>query len=115
MYEKSTFFFTLIKITYLRCYGISIISASLFPGPEKHVKAQLVYTCLRQFSVGLTVSRKYGDLLSSSDGVHDVDGRDTGLDHLLRVDTGPWVNRLTLDGDSVFNPFAIQINKTREK
>lgn len=30
-------------------------------------------------------SREDGDLLPSGDAVHAIDGRDAGLDHLLRV------------------------------
>jgi hypothetical protein len=44
----------------------------------------------------LTVGREDGDLLATSNGVHDVDGGDASLNHLLRVDTRPRVDGLTL-------------------
>ena len=43
-----------------------------------------------------SVSREDGDLLTSGNGVHDVDGGDPGLDHLLRVDPRVGIDRLTL-------------------
>lgn len=47
------------------------------------------------FIVRETGSREDGDLLSSGDTVHGVDGGDAGLDHFLRVDPRPGVNGLT--------------------
>ena len=43
-----------------------------------------------------TGSGEKWDFLASGDGVHDIDGRDSGLDHLLRVDSLIRVNGLTL-------------------
>ena len=44
----------------------------------------------------LTVGGEDRDLLATSNGVHDVNGGDAGLDHLLRIDPGPGVDRLAL-------------------
>ena len=46
--------------------------------------------------VGETSSGEERDLLSSGDGVHDIDGRDTRLDHFLGVHSLIGVNRLAL-------------------
>jgi len=43
-----------------------------------------------------TICREEGDLLSSSDGVHDINSGDTGLDHFLGVVSLIRVNRLSL-------------------
>jgi hypothetical protein len=43
-----------------------------------------------------TGSRENRNLLTTSDRVHRIDGRDTGLNHLLRVDT-----RVRVDGRAV--------------
>ena len=43
-----------------------------------------------------TVGREDGDLLASSNRVHDVNGRDTGLNHFLGIDSRVRVNGLTL-------------------
>ena len=48
------------------------------------------YIIVRETSGG-----ENGDLLSSGDAVHGVNGRDTSLDHFFRVDTGPRVDGLT--------------------
>lgn len=42
-------------------------------------------------------SREDGNLLPSGNAVHAVDGRDTGLNHLLGVDTALRINGLTCD------------------
>lgn len=47
------------------------------------------------FIVRETSSREDGDLLSSGDTVHGVNGGDACLDHFLRVDPRPGVNGLT--------------------
>mmetsp|Transcript_9925 Transcript_9925/g.23506 ORF Transcript_9925/g.23506 Transcript_9925/m.23506 type:complete len:392 (-) Transcript_9925:217-1392(-) len=47
--------------------------------------------------VGKTGGGEDRDLLSTSDGVHDVDGGDTGLDHGLGVVTGGGVDGLSVD------------------
>ena len=49
------------------------------------------------FVVGQSVGRKDGNLLPTSDGIHDVNGRDASLDHFLRIDAGVRVDGLTLD------------------
>jgi len=41
-----------------------------------------------------TSSREDGNLLATSNGVHGIDGGDTSLDHLLRVNAGEGVDRL---------------------
>jgi len=46
--------------------------------------------------VGQTSSGEERDLLATGNGVHDVDGRDTSLDHFLGVLTLEGVNGLTL-------------------
>lgn len=53
--------------------------------------------------MGLTGSREDGDLLTTGDRVHHVDSGDTGLDHFLRVDTGPGVDGLALDIQEVLS------------
>ena len=45
---------------------------------------------------GYTGSGEERDLLSSGNGCHCVDGRDTRLDHFLGVDSLAWVDWLTL-------------------
>lgn len=44
------------------------------------------------------------DLLTSSDRVHGVNSRDTGLDHLFRVDTRERVDGGPVDVEVVFGP-----------
>ena len=46
--------------------------------------------------VGQTSSGEERDLLATGNRVHDVDGRDTSLDHFLGVLTLEGVNGLTL-------------------
>jgi len=58
-------------------------------------------TCLStdlgtDFIMWKTGSREEWDLLSSSNGGHGIDGRDTSLDHLLWVDSLERINWLTL-------------------
>lgn len=53
--------------------------------------------------MGKTSGREEWDLLSTSDGVHDIDGGDTSLDHLLWVISLIWINRLSLDIEEVFS------------
>lgn len=48
------------------------------------------------FVVRQTGGGEDGNLLTTSDGVHDVDGGNAGLDHLLGIDTRPWVDGLAL-------------------
>jgi hypothetical protein len=43
-----------------------------------------------------TSSREKGDFLSSSNGVHDIDSRDTSLDHLLGINSLERVDGLSL-------------------
>lgn len=52
-----------------------------------------------------TICREEGDLLSSSDGVHDINSGDTGLDHFLGVVSLIRVNRLSLDIKEVFGEY----------
>mmetsp|Transcript_41326 Transcript_41326/g.76377 ORF Transcript_41326/g.76377 Transcript_41326/m.76377 type:complete len:202 (-) Transcript_41326:324-929(-) len=47
--------------------------------------------------VGKTGCRENGNLLPTSNGVHHINGRDTGLDHGLGVVTGGWVDGLPVD------------------
>ena len=53
---------------------------------EKKKKANLV--------VGQTSSGEDGNLLATGNGVHGINGGDTSLNHLLRVNAGERVNRL---------------------
>uniref|UniRef100_A0A182QVN8 Uncharacterized protein n=1 Tax=Anopheles farauti TaxID=69004 RepID=A0A182QVN8_9DIPT len=48
------------------------------------------------FVVRQTGGREDRNLLSTGNRVHHIDGGDTGLDHFLRIDTRPRVDRLTL-------------------
>jgi hypothetical protein len=47
--------------------------------------------------MGETTGREEGDLLTTSDGVHQIDGRDTSLNHFLGVHSLVRVNRLALN------------------
>jgi hypothetical protein len=49
------------------------------------------------FVVGQTGGRENGNLLTTSNGIHAINGRDTSLDHLTWVDTRVWVDGLTLN------------------
>jgi len=55
------------------------------------------------FVVRKTGSGEKGDFLSSSNGVHDVDGGDTCLDHFLGVLSLERIDWLTLDVEEVFS------------
>ncbi len=48
------------------------------------------------FVMGQSVGREDWNLLASGDRVHDVDGRNTGLNHFLGVDTRVRIDGLTL-------------------
>jgi hypothetical protein len=48
------------------------------------------------FVVGQTGSGEQWDLLTSSNGGHGIDGRNTSLDHFLWIDSLEWVDWLTL-------------------
>jgi len=48
------------------------------------------------FVVRKTSGGEKGDLLATSDGVHDVDSRDAGLDHFFRILTLVRVDWLAL-------------------
>ena len=45
--------------------------------------------------VGETSSREDGNLLTAGNGVHGIDGRDTSLNHFLRVNTRVRIDGLT--------------------
>jgi len=51
--------------------------------------------------VGQTGGGENGNLLTTSNGVHAVNGGQTSLNHFLRVDTGERVDGLTLDVQEV--------------
>jgi len=53
-----------------------------------------------------TSSREERDLLTTSDGVHGINGGDTSLDHFLRVDTLVWVDRLSRDIEEILSEYA---------
>jgi len=57
----------------------------------------------RNFVVRKTSSGEEGNLLTTGNGVHDIDGGDTSLDHLLRILSLIGVNGLTLDVKEVFS------------
>ena len=52
--------------------------------------------------MGQASCREDGDLLSSGDAVHCVNGGYPCLDHFLRVDTRPRIDGLPLDIKKVF-------------
>jgi len=52
--------------------------------------------------MGETIGREQRDLLSTGDGVHDINGGDTSLDHFLGVISLVRVNRLSLDVEEIF-------------
>lgn len=56
--------------------------------------------------MGETVGREEGDLLSTGDGVHDINGGDTSLDHFLRVISLERVNWLSLDVEEVLSEYG---------
>jgi len=56
--------------------------------------------------MGETVGREEGDLLSTGDGVHDINGGDTSLDHFLGVISLERVNRLSLDVEEVLSEYG---------
>jgi hypothetical protein len=47
------------------------------------------------FVVRETSGGEKRDLLSTSNGVHGIDGRDTGLNHLFRINSRVRVDRLS--------------------
>lgn len=47
------------------------------------------------FVVWETGSRENGDFLTTGNGIHGINGRDTGLDHFFRVNTGERVDGRT--------------------
>ncbi|KAH3660774.1 hypothetical protein OGATHE_005106 [Ogataea polymorpha] len=55
------------------------------------------------FIVRKTRSRENRDFLSSGDGVHGVDSRNTSGNHLLWVDTSKWIDRRSVDVKVVFS------------
>lgn len=72
--------------------------------------------------MGQTGGREDGNFLASGDGVHDVDGGQSGLDHFLGIDTRPGIDGLTLnvekvlgeDGRSLVDGFAGAVEDTAE-
>lgn len=50
--------------------------------------------------MGQPSSRENGDLLSSSNAIHAINGRDASLDHLLRVDTALRIDGLTWETET---------------
>lgn len=55
------------------------------------------------FVVWQTGGGENGDFLTTGDGIHHVDGGDTGLDHFLWVDTRPGIDGLTLDVQEILS------------
>lgn len=50
-----------------------------------------------------TGSGEEWDLLTTSNGVHDIDGRDTSLNHLLGIVSLEWVDWLSLDIEEILS------------
>ena len=65
----------------------------IFQGHER----RLAHDLRGDFVVGQAGGREERDLLSSGHGVHDIDGRDSGLDHGLGVVSRGGVDRHTHD------------------
>lgn len=63
--------------------------------PVKRVSGTVNSRSGSHLVMGQPCSREDGDLLSSGDAVHAIDGRDSGLDHLLRVDAALRIYGLT--------------------
>eukprot|EP00050_Salpingoeca_kvevrii_P005899 m.286285 g.286285 ORF g.286285 m.286285 type:complete len:410 (+) comp11542_c0_seq1:188-1417(+) len=64
-------------------------------------KAGLTANLGSNLVVGKTGSREDGNLLTAGNAVHRVNGRDTGLDHLLGVDAAVGVDGLAVDVEEV--------------
>jgi len=64
-------------------------------------KGSLATNLGTNFVMRKTGSREEGNLLATGNGVHDIDGRDTGLNHFLGVLTLEGVDGLSLDIEEV--------------
>jgi hypothetical protein len=62
---------------------------------KKRKKKEKKRKKMAYFVVRQTSSGEDGNLLATGNGVHGIDGGDTSLDHLLRVNAGEGVNGLT--------------------
>jgi hypothetical protein len=98
--------------------GVAVVHTLVDPGRSTD-QAGLSANLGSDFVVGKTGGREDGDLLTTRNRVHGVDGRDTGGDHLLGVDlallvschgsiqweaySGVWVDRATVDVEVVFS------------
>jgi len=56
--------------------------------------------------MGETSGGEEGNLLTTSDGVHDIDGGDSSLDHLLGVVTLVRINWLALNVEEIFGEYG---------
>ena len=65
--------------------------------PNRYAQRRLAYDLGSQLVVRQPGCRKQRQLLASQERVHPVDGRDTGLDVVHRVDTCSRVDRLSID------------------
>jgi hypothetical protein len=59
-----------------------------------------------------TCGREYWNFLATGDRVHNVDRRDTSLDHLLGVDTRIRVNRGTYDTINTLRSLGMEARRT---
>lgn len=56
------------------------------------------WLCVPHLIVGEPSCREDGDLLATGNAVHDINGGDSGLDHLLRVDSVMGIDGLAWEG-----------------
>lgn len=52
-----------------------------------------------------TSGREEWNLLTTGNGDHGINGRDTGLDHLLWIDSLIWINGLSLDIEELLGEY----------
>jgi hypothetical protein len=57
------------------------------------------------FGVRKTSGREEWNLLTTGNGDHGINGRDTGLDHLLWIDSLIWINGLSLDIEELLGEY----------
>jgi len=57
----------------------------------------LTHDLCTDFVMWQTVGREQRNLLTSSNRSHAIDSRNTSLNHFLRINSGVWVDRLTID------------------
>ena len=57
----------------------------------------LTHDLCTDFVMWQTICREQRNLLTSSNGSHAIDSRNTSLNHFLRINSGVWVDRLTIN------------------